>query len=51
MVRKSRAWVSRKIRKLIDEGRNRAQAVAIALRMAGYPKPDAGKRLRRRGKR
>lgn len=35
---KSKAFVSTKIRKLVKEGKPQPQAVAIALRMDGYPK-------------
>jgi len=35
---KSKAFVSGKIKKLMKEGKPQPQAVAVALRMGGYPK-------------
>lgn len=37
--RKSKDWISEKIRKLVHEGYEQKQAVAIAHRMAGAPRP------------
>jgi hypothetical protein len=39
--RKSGGWISEKIRKLRHEGYPQEQAIAIAHRMAGAPKPDS----------
>jgi hypothetical protein len=39
-VPKSKEWISEKIRKLRHEGYPQEQAIAIAHRMAGAPKPD-----------
>lgn len=46
MARRSREWVSRKIRKLQQEGYPQDQAVAIALNMAGRGRKRARRRRR-----
>jgi hypothetical protein len=43
--RKSQEWISEKISKLRHEGYPQEQAIAIAHRMAGAPKPDDAHRM------
>lgn len=41
--KKSKKWISAKIRKLVVEGKPQKQAIAIAHSMAGASKPKKGK--------